>query len=69
MLKSEGWQLVRTSPGGLLRRDVDFEIVKEEEINRPYVLDSSDDRIIQRSKSNIFKSIPQMKVDDSENIF
>ena len=43
--------------------------MKEEEVNEPYVLDSSDVRRNRCSRLNIFKSIPQMKIDDSENIF
>lgn len=40
-------------------------MVKEEEINEPYVLDSSDLRRNRCSKANISKYIPQMKIDDS----
>lgn len=65
MLKIEGWQLVRNSPGTYVRRNGDFQVVKEEEINEPYVLDSSDLRRNRRSKANISKYIPQMKIDDS----
>lgn len=35
----------------------------------PYVFDSSEERRNRHSKLNIFKSMPPMKVNESENIF
>lgn len=68
MLRSQGWQLVRTNPGEYSHQGRGFQ-VKEEEVNQPYVFDSSEERRNRHSKLNIFKSMPPMKVNESENIF
>jgi len=67
ILKSEGWQLVRTNPGIYSHHAGDFQIVKEEE-NEAYVFDSEEERRNRRSKWNT-KTIPQIKVNYSESIF